>query len=128
MMAGDSRIRWARPVTPEAAGSSPVDPAISRRLRPGDRRSVQRNSSSLVQSVVSAKLFNDYGVQIVSPNDVLDPAAPATSCGNFKVGQVMDRDFVERRDESFYLVGSRVPLASIVREKLGRARRQPQSR
>ena len=40
----------------------------------------------------------------------------------------MDRDFVERRDESFYLVGSRVPLASIVREKLGRARRQPQSR
>ena len=27
-----------------------------------------------------------------------------------------DRDFVERRDESFYLVGSRVPLASIVRE------------
>lgn len=28
----------------------------------------------------------------------------------------MDRDFVERRDESFYLVGSRVPLASIVRE------------
>jgi len=35
---------------------------------------------------------------------------------NFKVGQVMDRDFVERRDESFYLVGSRVPLACIVRE------------
>jgi uncharacterized protein (DUF433 family) len=35
---------------------------------------------------------------------------------NLKVGQVMDRDFVERRDESFYLVGSRVPLASIVRE------------
>ena len=28
----------------------------------------------------------------------------------------VDRDFVERRDESFYLVGSRVPLASIVRE------------
>ena len=28
----------------------------------------------------------------------------------------MDRDFVERRDESFYLVGSRVPLACIVRE------------
>jgi hypothetical protein len=28
----------------------------------------------------------------------------------------MDRDFVERRDESFYPVGSRVPLASIVRE------------
>ena len=27
-----------------------------------------------------------------------------------------DRDFVERRDESFYLAGSRVPLASIVRE------------
>ena len=35
---------------------------------------------------------------------------------NFKVGHVMDRDFVERRDESFYLVGSRVPLACIVRE------------
>jgi hypothetical protein len=28
----------------------------------------------------------------------------------------MERDFVERRDESFYLLGSRVPLASIVRE------------
>lgn len=28
----------------------------------------------------------------------------------------MDRDFVERRDKSFYIVGSRVPLASIVRE------------
>jgi len=28
----------------------------------------------------------------------------------------MDRDFVERRDASFYIVGSRVPLASIVRE------------
>jgi uncharacterized protein (DUF433 family) len=27
-----------------------------------------------------------------------------------------DREFVERRDESLYLVGSRVPLASIVRE------------
>jgi hypothetical protein len=25
-----------------------------------------------------------------------------------------ERDFVERRDDSFYLVGSRVPLASIV--------------
>lgn len=35
---------------------------------------------------------------------------------NFKTGHVMDRDFVERRDESFYLVGSRVPLACIVRE------------
>jgi uncharacterized protein (DUF433 family) len=32
------------------------------------------------------------------------------------MGQVMDRDFVERRDESFYLMGSRVPLACIVRE------------
>ena len=38
------------------------------------------------------------------------------SAVNFKVGQVMDRDFVERRDESCYLVGSRVPLACIVRE------------
>jgi hypothetical protein len=28
----------------------------------------------------------------------------------------MDRGFIERRDDSFYLVGSRVPLASIVRE------------
>jgi uncharacterized protein (DUF433 family) len=28
----------------------------------------------------------------------------------------MDRDFVGRRDGSFYLVGSRVPLAGIVRE------------
>lgn len=28
----------------------------------------------------------------------------------------VDRDFVERRDESFYVAGSRVPLASIVRE------------
>jgi uncharacterized protein (DUF433 family) len=27
-----------------------------------------------------------------------------------------DRNFVERRDDSFYLAGSRVPLASIVRE------------
>jgi uncharacterized protein (DUF433 family) len=28
----------------------------------------------------------------------------------------VDRDFIERRDENFYLVGSRVPLACIVRE------------
>ena len=28
----------------------------------------------------------------------------------------MDRDFVEHRDEGFYLAGSRVPLASVVRE------------
>lgn len=28
----------------------------------------------------------------------------------------VDQDFVERREGSFYLVGSRVPLASIVRE------------
>jgi uncharacterized protein (DUF433 family) len=28
----------------------------------------------------------------------------------------MDRDFVERRDDGFYLVESRVPLAVIVRE------------
>jgi hypothetical protein len=28
----------------------------------------------------------------------------------------MERDFVERRDDSFYIVGSRVPLANIVRE------------
>jgi uncharacterized protein (DUF433 family) len=28
----------------------------------------------------------------------------------------IDRDFVERRDQSFYVVGSRVPLACIVRE------------
>jgi uncharacterized protein (DUF433 family) len=28
----------------------------------------------------------------------------------------MDRDFVERRDDGFYLVGSRVPLAVVVRE------------
>ena len=28
----------------------------------------------------------------------------------------MDRDFVERRDGSFYLTGSRVPLAHLVRE------------
>jgi len=31
-------------------------------------------------------------------------------------GRPMSREFVERRDESFYLVGSRVPLAHIVRE------------
>ncbi|OFW22336.1 MAG: hypothetical protein A3H97_11780 [Acidobacteria bacterium RIFCSPLOWO2_02_FULL_65_29] len=28
----------------------------------------------------------------------------------------MDRDFVERRDDGFYLVGSRVPLDCVVRE------------
>ena len=28
----------------------------------------------------------------------------------------IDRDFVERREGSFYLVGTRVPLASVVRE------------
>jgi uncharacterized protein (DUF433 family) len=28
----------------------------------------------------------------------------------------MSREFVERRDDSFYLVGSRVPLAHLVRE------------
>jgi len=32
------------------------------------------------------------------------------------VGVTMDRDFVERRDGSFYLIGSRVPLAHLVRE------------
>ncbi len=32
------------------------------------------------------------------------------------VGAIMDRDFVESRDGSFYLVGSRVPLGFIVRE------------
>ena len=31
-------------------------------------------------------------------------------------GRLMSREFVERRDESFYLIGSRVPLAHIVRE------------
>ena len=33
-----------------------------------------------------------------------------------RVGVTMDRDFVERRDGSFYLIGSRVPLAHLVRE------------
>ena len=33
-----------------------------------------------------------------------------------RVGVIMDRDFVERRDGSFYLIGSRVPLAHLVRE------------
>ena len=33
-----------------------------------------------------------------------------------KVGATMERNFVERRDGSFYLVGSRVPLAHLVRE------------
>src|SRR5271157_4020793 len=28
----------------------------------------------------------------------------------------MSREFVERRDESFYVIGSRVPLAHLVRE------------
>lgn len=28
----------------------------------------------------------------------------------------VDRDFVERRDDSFYVAGTRVPLAGIVRE------------
>ena len=28
----------------------------------------------------------------------------------------MSKEFVERRDDSFYLIGSRVPLAHIVRE------------
>ena len=28
----------------------------------------------------------------------------------------MNREFVERRDDSFYLIGSRVPLAHLVRE------------
>ena len=28
----------------------------------------------------------------------------------------MDRDFIERRDAGFYLIGSRVPLAHLVRE------------
>jgi len=31
-------------------------------------------------------------------------------------GEHMDRQFVEQRDEGFYLVGSRVPLACVVRE------------
>jgi hypothetical protein len=31
----------------------------------------------------------------------------------------MSKEFVERRDESFYLMGSRVPLAHIVREFQG---------
>ena len=33
-----------------------------------------------------------------------------------KVGVTMDRDFVESREGSFYLIGSRVPLAHLVRE------------
>ena len=33
-----------------------------------------------------------------------------------KVGLTMSREFVERRDDSFYLIGSRVPLAHLVRE------------
>jgi uncharacterized protein (DUF433 family) len=32
------------------------------------------------------------------------------------VALTMDRDFVESRDGSFYLIGSRVPLAHLVRE------------
>jgi uncharacterized protein (DUF433 family) len=32
------------------------------------------------------------------------------------MGVTMDRDFVESRDGSFYLMGSRVPLARLVRE------------
>lgn len=32
------------------------------------------------------------------------------------MGMTMDRDFVERRGGSFYLIGSRVPLAHLVRE------------
>jgi uncharacterized protein (DUF433 family) len=32
------------------------------------------------------------------------------------VGVTMDRDFVESRDGSFYLIGSRVPLAHLVLE------------
>jgi uncharacterized protein (DUF433 family) len=35
---------------------------------------------------------------------------------NLKVGEPMNRDFVERRDDGFYLVGSRVPLDCVVRE------------
>jgi uncharacterized protein (DUF433 family) len=31
-------------------------------------------------------------------------------------GKLMSKDFLERRDGSFYLIGSRVPLAHIVRE------------
>jgi hypothetical protein len=31
-------------------------------------------------------------------------------------GRLMSKEFVERRDNSFYLIGSRVPLAHIVRE------------
>lgn len=33
-----------------------------------------------------------------------------------KFGMPMSREFVERRDGSFYLIGSRVPLAHLVRE------------
>lgn len=33
-----------------------------------------------------------------------------------KAGDLMSKEFVERRDGSFYLAGSRVPLAHIVRE------------
>jgi hypothetical protein len=32
------------------------------------------------------------------------------------MGVTMIREFVERRDDSFYLIGSRVPLAHLVRE------------
>jgi len=35
---------------------------------------------------------------------------------NSDAGQPMDRHFVERRDDGFYLVGSRVPLDGVVRE------------
>ena len=33
-----------------------------------------------------------------------------------KVGLTMDRDFIERRDAGFYLIGSRVPIDRIVWE------------
>jgi uncharacterized protein (DUF433 family) len=35
---------------------------------------------------------------------------------NLKTKERMDRDFVERRDDGFYLVGSRVPLDCVVQE------------
>jgi uncharacterized protein (DUF433 family) len=39
-----------------------------------------------------------------------------TRWDKLKVGATMDRDFVESREGSFYLIGSRVPLAHLVRE------------
>jgi uncharacterized protein (DUF433 family) len=50
------------------------------------------------------------------PTKHLPLATARAAWDKLKLGVTMGREFVENRDGSFYLIGSRVPLAHLVRE------------